>query len=168
MGMKVYYLLRPVYALSNDLDASCCGILFCKSMELYLRNNFVTGLKTRFPEYSIKNSSNQMIELKNASDKDFMIGTIQFILRNKVNEIGNYMLLKGYTAYSTDWWKSFNAKLKLFANKRNNCCHPQLFKWNDMRQLLSYEFKEDGADVDRTPKIGGVFYECKNGKKLDN
>lgn len=168
MGMKVYYLLRPVYELSDDLDASCCGILFCKGMELYLRNNFVIGLKTRFPEYRIKNSSNQLIELKNAADKDFMIGTIQFILRNKVNEIGDYMLLKGYTAYSTAWWKSFNAKLKLFANKRNKCCHPQWFKWNDMRELLSYEFKEDGSDVDRTPKIGGVFYECENGKKLDN
>ncbi|HCI29571.1 MAG TPA: hypothetical protein DE117_05285, partial [Fervidobacterium sp.] len=39
MGMKLYFLLKPVYDLSPDLDASCCGILFCKGMELYLRKN---------------------------------------------------------------------------------------------------------------------------------
>lgn len=168
MGMKIYYLLKPVYDLSSDLDASCCGILFCKGMELYLRKNFANGLKTRFPEYSIKNAANQMIALQNAHDNDFMIGTIQYILRNKANEIGNYMLLKGESMYETAWWNSFNAKLKSFANKRNKCCHSQWFKWQDMRQLLDYEFKEDGADGTRNPKIGGVFYESENGKKLDS
>lgn len=168
MGMKLYYLLKPVYDLSSDLDASCCGILFCKGMELYLRKNFASGLKTRFPEYRIKNAANQMIALKNVHDSDFMIGTIQYILWNKVNEIGNYMLLRGEAMYATAWWNSFNAKLKLFANKRNKCCHSQWFKWQDMRQLLAYEFKEDAADEIRNPKIGGVFYESENGKKLDS
>ncbi len=168
MGMKLYYLLRPIYAISDDLDASCCGILFCKAMELYLRKNFAEGLKARFPDYSIKNSSNQMIQLQNASDRDFMIGTVQYILKNKANEISSYMMLKGHSEYSVPWWNSFNAKLKSFVNKRNKCCHPQWFKWNDMRQLLGYEFKEDGDDVDRTPKIGGVFYESETGRKLSD
>lgn len=166
MGMKLYYLLRPIYALSDDLDASCCGILFCKAMELYLRGNFAEGLKARFPDYSIKNSSNHMIQLQNASNRDFMIGTVQYILKNKVNEISSYMMLEGDSEYSVSWWNSFNAKLKSFAYKRNKCCHPQWFKWNDMRQLLEYEFKEDGDNVDRNPKIGGVFFESEIGRKL--
>ena len=166
MGMKLYYLLRPIYAISDDLDASCCGILFCKAMELYLRKNFAEGLKARFPDYSIKNSSNQMIQLQNASDRDFMIGTVHYILKNKVNEISGYLMLKGDLEYSVPWWNSYNAKLKSFVNKRNKCCHPQCFKWNDMRQLLEYEFMEDGENVDRTPKIGGVFYESEVGRKL--
>lgn len=167
MGMKLYYLLRPIYDMSEDLDASCCGILFCKAMELYLKENFIDGLKKRFPDYSIRNSSNQMVPLRNAADKDFMIGTIQFILKNKISEISDFMLRKGYTEYSAPWWNSFNAKLKSFANKRNKCCHPQWFKWNDMKQMLNYEFKTDGTDVERKPKIRGVFYESENGKRLN-
>lgn len=167
MGMKLYFLLKPVYDLSPDLDASCCGILFCKAMELYLRNNFANGLKRRFPDYNIKNSANQMIPLQRAQNNDFMIGTIRFILNKKADELGNYMALIGESNYTTSWWNSFNSKLKLFAAKRNKCCHSQCFKWNDMRQLLGYEFKEDGPSEYRTPKIGGIFYESKNGKKLD-
>ena len=167
MGMKLYYLLKPVYTMSPNLDASCCGILFCKGMELYLRENFVRGLKARFPDYSIKNASNRMIELQNARDTDFMIGTIQYILRNKSSEIGAYMILQGESALAPPWWDSFNEKLKLFAGKRNKCCHPQWFKWQDMKQLLGYEFEEDGANVARNPKIGGVFYESEKGQKLD-
>ena len=167
MGMKLYFLLQPVYEISPDLDASCCGILFCKAMELHLRNNFVIGLKTRFPNYNIKNSVNKMIPLKSAQNQDFMIGTIQFILRNKANELGNYMMLKGETNHTILWWNSFNSKLKVFATKRNKCCHPQLFKWKDMKQLLNYEFNVDDPSEQRIPKIGGVFYESENGKKLD-
>ena len=37
---------------------------------------------------------------------------IQFILRNKVNELGNYMTLKGESNYAVPWWNSFNSKLK--------------------------------------------------------
>ena len=33
-GMKLYYLLRPLFEWNMDLDASCCGILFCKALEL--------------------------------------------------------------------------------------------------------------------------------------
>ena len=166
MGMKLYYLLEPVFSLSSDLDASCCGILFCKGMEQYLRKNFVKGLKTRFPDYSIKDASNRMIKLQDARDNDFMIGTIQYILRNKVVELGNYMSLRGETEYSAAWWNSFNDKLKSFAGKRNKCCHSAWFKWQDMQQLLKYEFKEDDSNVMRNPKIGGVFYESEKGKKL--
>lgn len=168
IGMKLYFLLRPIYAISDDLDASCCGILFCKVMELYLRINFAEGLKVRFPDYSIKNSSNHIIQLQNASDRDFMIGTVQYILKHKANEISDYLMHKGGSEYSVPWWNSFNAKLKLFANKRNKCCHPHWFKWDDMRQLLEYEFKDDGGDVDRNPKIGGVFYESEIGRKLSD
>ena len=137
-------------------------------MELYLRINFAEGLKVRFPDYSIKNSSNHMIQLQNASDRDFMIGTVQYILKHKANEISDYLMHKGDSEYSVPWWNSFDAKLKLFANKRNECCHPHWFKWDDMRQLLEYEFKDDGGDVDRNPKIGGVFYESEIGRKLSD
>lgn len=166
LGMKLYYLLRPVYSLSPDLDASCCGILFCKGMELYLRENFVDGLKARFPDYNMKNAPGNRNALCQAKDKDFMIGTVQHILKSKVSELGEYMTEHGEPELGVAWWKSFSEKLRSFARKRNQCCHPQWFKWQDMRQLIEYEFIQDGPDVAREPKIGGVFQESRNGKKL--
>jgi hypothetical protein len=168
MGMKLYFFFKPIFSTetTKDSDVSFCGILFCKAMELYLKQNFVTGLKTRFPDYEIKTASKQLVKLQNASPQDFMIGTIQYILRNKVEEIGRYMALRGEDEYSTAWWKSFNDKLKLFAEKRNKCCHHQVFKWHDMEQLIKYEFEDDVASTTKEPKIGGVFYESKNGEKL--
>lgn len=166
MGMKLYFLLNPVYDLSPDLDASCCGILFCKGMELYLRENFAKGLKIQFPDFNIKNSANKMISLQYAENKDFMIGAIHFILRNNAKKLGSYMKSVGKTGYDKSWWDSFNNKLKEFANKRNDRCHPQGFKWQDFIQLLYSAFKEDCLNEKRNPKIGGVFFESKIGKSL--
>lgn len=168
MGIKLYFLLKPVYELAPDLDASCCGILFCKGMELNLRENFVEGLKIRFPDYNIRNIAGQNIPLQNAQDKDFMIGTVRYILQRKMNEIGTYLVQNGYDSYSQLWWKSFNDKLNQFANKRNKCCHPQRFTWDDMKELLEYQFAEDSYECQREPKIGGVFYESKVGKILSS
>lgn len=167
MGMKLYFLLKPVYELADDLDASCCGILFCKGMERQLRKNFVKGLKARFPDYVIKKTANQKITLKNARDSDWMMGTIQCILRKNVSEIGKYMCLKGENAYDEDWWKAFNDKLKSFVSERNKCCHAKTFKWEDLQQLLADEFKEDDIKSTRMPRIGGIFCESEKGKKLN-
>lgn len=165
-GMKLYYLLRPIYSNSPDLDASCCGILFCKGMELYLRKNFASVLKNKFPDFKIRNASGGMIELRNAQEKEFMLGAIMHILRSKSEDIGRYMRLTGNTMYTEDWLNSFTEKLDLFTDKRNKCCHPQLFKWKDLKWLLKYEFSDDDAKDTREPKIRGVFYESEAGKKL--
>ena len=162
MGMKLYYLFEPIYSRASDLDASCCGILFCKGMELYLRKNFVNGLKARFPDFRIRNK----ITLNNAHDNDFMIGTIRYILRENVDELGEIMSSMGENELPASWWRAFNDKLKEFADKRNECCHPQWFKWQDMLQLLEYEFMDDDQNTRRSPKIGGVFYESEKGKIL--
>lgn len=167
LGMKLYYLLEPIYSMDDDLDASCCGILFCKGMELYLRQNFALGLKTRFPDYDIKNHSNRLIKLKDACANDLMIGTIQYILRNKMKEIGRYMTLLGEASLDESWWNSFTEKLKSFADKRNSCCHPQRFRWKEMQQMLSFEFEKDNDEQMRNPRIGGVFYESIKGRRLE-
>lgn len=70
MAMKLYYLLEPVYNISRELDASCCGILFCKALELQLRRNFSEGLKERFPDFEIK-TNGKALRLSDAHNKDF-------------------------------------------------------------------------------------------------
>ncbi len=37
LGMKLYFLLEPVYRVNPRFDASCCAILFCKAMELRMK-----------------------------------------------------------------------------------------------------------------------------------
>ena len=40
LGMKLFYLLSPVYKVYSQLDASCCAILFCKALELRMKECF--------------------------------------------------------------------------------------------------------------------------------
>lgn len=51
-GMKLYLLLENAYKQANaEIDASCCGILFCKAIEVQMQECFVDALKCHFPEY---------------------------------------------------------------------------------------------------------------------
>lgn len=168
MGIKLYYLMEPVYQAANHFDASCCGILFCKATELQIRNNFVEGLKHQFPNFGIKTKVNQaLLPLKEAKDATFTLGTVQYILNKKVSDLENHMQQIGENIYTKKWWDSFNDKLREFANKRNQCCHPQLFEWQDMKKMLALGFEMDGDDSNHDPQIGGVFYESIVGKKLE-
>lgn len=166
MGMKLYYLLTPVFSSSKDLDASCCAILFCKAMELYLRENFEKGLKTIIPEYRIKGPANKEIAIRDAKDKNFMLGTIQYILQNNTEKLGSFFEKKGNDDLQKEWWASFADKLSAFTQERNTCCHPRLFSWDSMNELIKNEFYKDDKDSKRNPKIGGLFFESENGKKL--
>ena len=159
MGMKLYFLLKPVYNLVENLDASCCAILFCKSMEMELQNNFAKGLRECFPDFSISTFGNKKIPLSQAQNKDFMIGVIRYILQTNVNTLSNYMKSIGEEEYQRDWWTAFNEKLNQFAKSRNRCCHSTAFVWKDMENLISLEFRKDET-------VDGVFYASKVGKKL--
>ncbi|MPN11174.1 hypothetical protein SDC9_158475 [bioreactor metagenome] len=163
MAMKLYFLLRPIYQDSADLDASCCGILFCKATELRLRENFIGGLKKHFPNDKISGGRRKLEEAK---DTDFMIGTICHILEKNVVELAEWMRANGDTAYTEEWWNAFVQKLNSFAKKRNTCCHPQLFCWSDMRELLTYGFKADKSHLETTSNISGVFFASSVGEKL--
>lgn len=45
LGMRLYYFLQPVYAVNKDFDASCCAILFCKALELQMKECFREGMQ---------------------------------------------------------------------------------------------------------------------------
>lgn len=162
MGMKLYYLLRPVYEMQADLDASCCGILFCKALELQLRNNFVDGLKACFPDHEIK-KNRVSIPLKDASNSEFMIGVIHNILIKKKRELCSITQSTNAHAKNPAWWDSFIRKLKQAKDERNSCCHPQKFGWAHVNQLIQYEFRET---QENSGKIGGIFFESEIGKQF--
>ncbi len=163
MGMKLYYLLEPVYQVDNNLDASCCGILFCKATELQIKNNFIKGLKKQCPEFKMRNG----VSLKEAKDTDFMLGVIQNILRKNESNLVNYMKSIGEYDYTENWWKLFKDKLENFKLERNKCCHSHMFTWTDFIKMLFYGFEMDRNSSSQNSKIGGVFYASIVGKKLE-
>lgn len=54
IGIRLYYLLMPVYEVNENLDASCCSILFCKALELRMQECFRENLKRLFPDQKIR------------------------------------------------------------------------------------------------------------------
>lgn len=166
-GMKLYYLLRPLFEWNMDLDASCCGILFCKALELQLQSNFYEGLKKQFPEHLLR-ISGKAIPLKDAEKKHLMLGTISYLLKKYGSEIADCMQSKGEPQLHADWWKAFREKLNVCVKKRNQCCHGEWFQWNDMLELIEAEFQPQQKECQASDlcRLGGVFFESTAGKKL--
>lgn len=54
LGMKLFFLLRPIYKINSEMDASCCAILFCKALERQMRDCFIAELQNIIPERKIK------------------------------------------------------------------------------------------------------------------
>lgn len=168
LGMKLFFLLEPVYKVNERLDASCCAILFCKAMELQMKDCFMKSLKEIFPAYMIKGhgKGRNKVSLKEAQDKELTMGAFVMILKNKSQELGNGMEAKGKNTYDEVWWKAFGDKLDDCTKKRNQCCHSGLFTWNDQALLLFDMFEEDTQQQKRSIKIGGILFESKVGKEL--
>ena len=166
-GMKLYYLLRPLFEWNMDLDASCCGILFCKALELQLQSNFYEGLKKQFPEHLLR-ISGKAIPLKDAEKKHLMLGNISYLLKKYGSEIADCMQSKGEPQFHADWWKAFREKLNVCVKKRNQCCHGEWFQWNDMLELIEAEFQPQQKECQASDlcRLGGVFFESTAGKKL--
>ena len=166
-GMKLYYLLRPLFEWNMDLDASCCGILFCKALELQLQSNFYEGLKKQFPEHLLR-TSGKAILLKDAEKKHLMLGNISYLLKKYGSEIADCMQSKGEPQFHADWWKAFREKLNVCVKKRNQCCHGEWFQWNDMLELIEAEFQPQQKECQASDlcRLGGVFFESTAGKKL--
>lgn len=96
-----------------------------------------------------------------------MIGAVQYILNKKSIEISSLFRISGEKIGRTAWWDAFNAKLKKCVMKRNDCCHPQLFKWQDVQKLIEYGFEDKlGSETNVTTKLNGVFFESEVGRKL--
>lgn len=162
MAIKLYFLLAPIYQNSSELDASCCGVLFCKATELKLKESFVDNLKKYFPDLEIKKD----LPLRKAKDKDFMIGRIMHILRKTSKEIAECLKKNGDYFHTETWWNKFIKKLDSFRDKRNQCCHSQLFPWSSMEELLTYGFEKSKMHNKPDPEINGVFFESSVGEKL--
>lgn len=164
MGIKLFYLLQPVYKVNDKLDASCCAILFCKAMELQMKDCFEASLKGLFPHEKIKGQGRGQIELKDARTKEFTLGTFRVLLELKKSELAGRMEQKGEKKYNEEWWDVFKKRLLNFTNRRNHCCHSGLFSWKEQESLLENMFLKDHENP--TVSMDGILFESRIGKKI--
>lgn len=163
LGMKLFYLLEPVYKINHDMDASCCAILFCKAMELQMKDCFIKGLKTVLPEFEIKGfgKGRTKVTLKDAENKELTLGTFVMIIRSNRETLGQHMQNIGNTDYDQVWWRLFDERLSECTIRRNKCCHSGVFNWKELSYLLYDMFKKH-----EKKNIGGVIFESMVGTKL--
>lgn len=164
LGMKLFFLLEPVYEINSRMDASCCAILFCKTLELQMKDCFIKGLQEIIPEYKIKGVGRAPVALKDARNDEFMLGTFVKILKDHKDEFSQEMEKAGYNQYDILWWSSFENRLNNCKERRNKCCHAGVFKWEEQISLLSDMFKESMGKDEK--KIGGIMFESIVGRKL--
>lgn len=164
LGMRLFYFLQPIYAVNKDFDASCCAILFCKAMELQMKECFIEGLQEILPEIEIKGKGNgrKRVKLSQARTNEFTLGTFQYIIGKNSSVLGQYMHMINKTKYDKGWWDEFGKKLSDYTNKRNQCCHDGLFQWKHLLQLLEDMFRNS----DKSPQLAGLMFESEVGRQL--
>lgn len=145
MGIRLYHLLMPVYEVNENLDASCCSILFCKALELRMQECFRENLKRLFPDQKIRGQGKGrgMVALKEAREEEFTLGTFEYIIHGKCEKLGGKMAEMGKKEYNERWWLCFENRLKNCKNRRNQCCHSGLFTWADQGVLLREMFRKE-------------------------
>lgn len=164
MGMRLYYFLQPIYAINQDFDASCCAILFCKAMELQMKECFIEGMKEVLSEFVIngKGKGRKQVKLKDARKDEMTLGTFQYVIDKNSSALGQYMKNINQTKHDRKWWSEFGKKLSDCTHKRNDCCHDGLFKWNHLLQLLAEMFQESENEL----KLEGLMFESEVGRRL--
>lgn len=139
-GIKLYSMfkkLRQQYGISG-MDASCCGILFCKAIELQVKECFWEGFKRQFPEYRIKGPGKGLIPFRDVDKKDLTLGTFCYALHDSANrqKLAEFMAGMRRGQYDRFWWNQFDIKLDECRKLRNDCCHCDEFTWGQMNRLL--------------------------------
>lgn len=168
LGIKLFDLLSPVYQFNPDLDASCCAVLFCKALEVQMRECFHGSLASLLPDYLVQEGRSR-VPLSRAVKEKMMLGGFAYIIRTKKAELGRQMERQGDLAHSASWWEAFGKKADQCSRRRNQCCHAGRFSWEDQLGLLSGLFREDFAGVSEEGKgslVGGLMFESQVGKRL--
>lgn len=168
-GIKLYSMfkkLRQMYEI-EEIDASCCAILFCKALELQIKECFYEGFKKQFPDLRIRQTGgHKMIPFSQAKKKDTTIGTYWFVLRDDANKqhLATCMEALQKTRYNIAWWNQYDTELEECGKLRNSCCHCDKFRWKQMNRLLVLMFL--GTGKLETAGVHGIIRESEVGKQL--
>ena len=164
LGIRLFYFLRPVYAVNREFDASCCAILFCKAIELQMKECFREGLKCVLPDCEIRGrgKGRGRVKLSDARAEEFTLGTFPVIIKENSAALGRRMKQAGEAGYDSGWWEAFAGKLFSCTEKRNRCCHDSLFLWKDLSGLLADLFLKSKEP----PGFPGLMEASETGRRL--
>lgn len=166
-GIKLhtlFYSLTRKYSIEN-LDASCCGILFCKAVELYMKDYFLEGLKKQLPTCSMMKKGKR-IPLQEMEKQDVTLGTFGSILRkdNNIVKLANFFKEVKMDEYTEMWWGKFLERLSRCTICRNACCHSNAFEWDKLNELRDNMFFKEKTG--KEPLIEGVLKYGKVGERM--
>lgn len=167
-GIKLYSMFKKLKTLYDiaGMDASCCAILFCKAIELQVKECFCEGFKAHFPEHRVRGAGKGAAAFKDAKKKDLMLGAFCNVLHAADNKryLAELLTSMGKRRYDLSWWNQFGSKLDECRSLRNDCCHCDIFTWKQMNRLLVLLFlknqEKDGVVMDglvRDSEIGKIL-----------
>lgn len=163
-GIKLHRMLSALKKQFSieKLDGSCCGILFCKAVELYMKEYFLEGMKKQFPDFKVKGKR----KLQEVEKKEVTLGTFGFLLKQPSSpaKLAAYLKEIGMEEYTESWWGKFKDRLQACTDCRNECCHSDEFRWNRLDELLNHLFLKEQTGEE--PRIKGLLNYREVGEKL--
>lgn len=133
---ELFNKLRERYRL-EEMDASCAGILFCKTMESLLKELLLGRLKVIFPDEEVNRKKFRDIE-----EQKVTTGTFTHILNKEElrSSLASRMVRLFGQVCDDQWWKTYAEDLEAFRKLRNTCCHSEPFSWQQEKELISILF----------------------------
>ncbi len=147
-ALRLYLYLKPILSVAEDINASCCAVMFCKALEQQMRDSFGKGIRNNFPEHS------------KVKDKDMTLGYFLWVLEKKNTELTRK--IKGYDSMR---WSAFRTRLDVCTKERNKCCHTGKYTLAGLNKLMKNMFKEDTIGT-KNIRMRGLMFESEIGKKL--
>ncbi|MBC8537638.1 hypothetical protein H8693_01675 [Christensenellaceae bacterium NSJ-63] len=133
---ELFSMMRKRYNL-EDIDASCAGILFCKTMESMLKEMLLGKLKALFPNE--KTTQGKLCDIK---EQHATTGTFTSLL-NKAelrSKLASRRAVLFKQVCDDQWWKVYAEELEEFRKLRNTCCHSEPLNWQQESKLIQILF----------------------------
>lgn len=133
----LFATLRKRFKL-NDVDFTCSGIMFCKSMELQLKIYMLNGLQHVLADFPIRKG----VMLSQVNEKKVTIGTFTYVLGQEDcrEKLAKQEVSMDAVLCNRNWWNNYYNNLEQFRVLRNRCCHTDPFEWSHVEQLIEVLF----------------------------
>lgn len=134
---ELFAMMRERYGL-EEIDASCTGILFCKTIESMLKEMLLGKLKTLFP--GEKTNKGKLCDIK---EQQVTTGTFTSLLNKEElrSRLASRRAILFEQVCDKQWWKTYAGELEKFRELRNTCCHSEPLSWQQEDELIQILFE---------------------------
>lgn len=133
---ELFAMMRERYSL-EAMDASCAGILFCKTMESMLKELLLGKLKALFPDE--KTNKGKLCDIK---EQHVTTGTFTSLLNKEElrSRLASRKAILFEQVCDERWWQAYAEELEKFRELRNTCCHSEPLSWQQEDELIQILF----------------------------